>query len=232
MRYNFDITDSYQQFICLDSGVGLSAYFSFLDLNSIKKNSICVNINNIEVNMSDNKWFSPIITANTQSIINSGLEKVNVNEPDCIYSVILSKATLKIDNIKCIYTSFNNDGKSFYHTVGKRFDIGDQFIWLSGKSSDFANTKVSAMIVFSGYVEISFDETDVIIQSLDLNENIVFSEASLINEAQELLVSKKNRSINEMRFNNIRSNFLDYDFYSNYFRSDENGNVAIKKYIS
>lgn len=231
MQYNLDITDSYQQFICLDSDVGLSAYYSFTALNSINENSISIHIDNIEVNMSESKWFSPVIIANTKSIINNGLSEINTNEPDCIYSIILSKSTLKITNIKCIYMSISQDGIDHYHSSDTGFDTGDHFIWLAGKSADVSNARFSAMIVFSGEIELSFEEKDIIIQSMGLNQNITPSEASVMNTSQELLVSKKKRSLKEMGLNNIKSNFLDFDFYSKYFRSDENINIAIKKHM-
>lgn len=133
-----------------------------------------------------------------------------------------------VEGIKCVYVSFEKDGKKSYHTSGKGFNIGDRFIWLAGNSANFSNTIFSAMIVFSGKVEYAFEETDVIIQSLDLEQNISYSEAQVINETQRVLTARKSRDINDMEFNNIRSRFLDYEFYRNYFVSDENGNIAYK----
>lgn len=230
MQYNLDITDSYQQFICLDSDIGLSAYYSFPALDSINIDSMNMHIDNLEVNMSDSKWFSPVIIANTKSIINNGLREINTNEPDCIYSIILSKSILKITNIKCIYMSISKDGIDHYHSSGTGFDTGDHFIWLAGKSADIFNARFSAMIIFSGGIELSFEERDIIIQSVGLNQNITPSEASVMNTSQELLVSKKKISLKEMGLNNIKSNFLDFNFYNRYFRSDENGNTAYKSF--
>lgn len=231
MKYKLDITDSYQQFICLDSDIGLAAYFSLLDLSDTDASKINISIDNIEVNMSEKKWFHPIISINKKSIINKGLEVLNIENPDCIYSAIISKSTLTIDNVKCVYISFGNDGKERNNSSDKGFDIGDRFIWLAGQSAEFPNTRFSAMIVFAGNVEFSFRETDIIIQSLDLKQNINHTEAASINEKQELVIAKKKRDINEIKFNNIKSNFLDYDFYRYYFTSDENGNIAIKNHF-
>lgn len=232
MQYNLDIKDSYQQFICLDSDVGLSAYYSFPALDIINTDSVIMHIDNLEVNMSDSKWFSPVIIANTKSIISNGLREINTNEPDCIYSIILSKSILKITNIKCIYMSINQDGIGHYHSSGTGFDTGDHFIWLAGKSADISSAQFSAMIVFSGEgeIEISFEEKDIIIHSVGLNQNITPSEASVMNTLQEFLVSKKQRNLKEMGLNNIKSNFLDFDFYNRYFKSDENGNIAYKSF--
>lgn len=230
MQYKIDITDSYQQFMCLDSDIGLAAYFSLPDINDIKETKMHIRIDNIEVNMSDKKWFLPIISTNEKSVINNGLKKINIDEPDCIYSVIISKSTLMVEGVKCVYLFFEKDGKKSYHTSGKGFNIGDRFIWLAGNSADFSDTRFSAMLVFSGKVEYAFDEKDVIIQSLDLEQKISYSEAQIINEAQRVLTSRKNRDTNEMELNNIRSKFLDYEFYRNYFVSDENGNIAYKSF--
>lgn len=230
MNYKIDITESYQKFICLDSDIELSAYFSLLDLSDEESSEVNINIDNIEVNMSENKWLQPIVSKNKKSIINKELGMISIDEPDCIYSAIISKSTLSIDNVKCIYIALNNNGKEKNRSCDKGFDVGDRFIWLAGKSADFPNTRFSAMVVFSGSVQFSFEESDIIIQSLDLKQNINFSEAASINEKQDLIIQKKKRDINEMEFNNIRSKFLDYDFYRNYFTSDENGNIAIKRH--
>lgn len=64
MQYKIDITDSYQQFICLDSDIGLNPYFSLPDIIDIKETKMHIRIDNIEVNMSDKKWFLPIISTN------------------------------------------------------------------------------------------------------------------------------------------------------------------------
>lgn len=52
MLYNLDITDSYQHFICLDSDIGLSAYYSFPPLDRTNTSCICIHIDNLEFNMS------------------------------------------------------------------------------------------------------------------------------------------------------------------------------------
>ena len=195
MQYNLDIKDSYQQFICLDSDVGLSAYYSFPALDSINTDSMFIHIDNLEVNMSDSKWFSPVIIANTKSIISNGLREINTNEPDCIYSIILYKSILKITNIKCIYMSISQDGIDHYHSSGTGFDTGNHFIWLAGKSADISSAQFSAMIVFSGKIELSFEEKDILIQSVGSNQHTTPSEASVMNKSQALLASKKQISL-------------------------------------
>lgn len=160
-----------------------------LDLSDSDASKVNISIDNIEVNMSEKKWLQPIISVNGKSIVNKGAEVLNIDSPDCIYSLIICKSTLAIDNVKCIYMSFESDGKEKNNSPDKGFDIGDRFIWLAGKSAEFPNARFSAMIVFSGNVEFSFKETGIIIQPLDLKQNINYTEAVSINEKQELIIS-------------------------------------------
>ncbi|WP_237397778.1 hypothetical protein, partial [Gilliamella sp. Pas-s25] len=65
----------------------------------------------------------------------------------------------------------------------------------------------------------------------EFRDYITHHEVDIINRYQELIVKLKNRNINQLDLNNIYSNFLEYVFSKNYFRSSEKGNIAYKNYV-
>ncbi|WP_392551401.1 hypothetical protein RHO14_07865 [Orbus wheelerorum] len=228
MEYQLDITSNYQQFLCLDSCIGIENYLSF-DFASIN-NDFEVNLENIEVNMSESIWYSPIIEKNPKSIISSGLAKIDLNDYSSIFTLLLRKAKLVIKNARCIYLKLIDNKDEIYHTVDSNFSIGDKYIWLVGKSADYPNMQVKLKIIFSDELNFIFEESDILIQTIEFDNFFTKQDVDFINQYQDYIIKLKNRSIDGLNVNNISSKFLDFDFSKNYFISSENGNIAIKNY--
>lgn len=228
MKYQIDISNSYQQFICLDSGIGIENYLSF-DLTNII-DEFEVNLENIEVNMSEHIWYSSIIRKNPKSIIVNALGKIDLNDPSSILTILVRKAKLVIQNVKCIYLQMNGDDTEIYHTIDSNFYVNDKYIWLAGKSADYPNQEIKLKIIFSDKLDFIFEESDILIQTIEFDNYLTPHHVDVINKYQNLIINLKNRNIAELNVNNISSRFLDFDFSRNYFMSSEIGNIAIKDY--
>lgn len=96
-RYLLDITDSYERFICMSSDVGLRHYISFPEISSWGNDKFVVTLENIEVNMYEDIWFSPVVNQNPNSIIASLLKEVDISQPECIFTVVLKRARVIMD---------------------------------------------------------------------------------------------------------------------------------------
>lgn len=227
--YSLDITESYERFICLESAVGLHHYLSFPDLELWKNEKLTIMLENIEVNMCEEPWHSPIVSKNGNSIIVPSLNKVDIDEPGCIFTVVLRKAKVVV-GAKCILLRFDNGGNVYFHSQGSSFDIGDKYIFLAGKSSDYIDSMIWLNIVFSGSVFFEFDESDIIIQSIELDNNITQGSAKTINNTQGLFIKLKGRVFDPSKLNGVYSPLQDYKYLSPYFHCDENNNIAIKPY--
>lgn len=230
MKYKLDITDSYQKFICLDNDIGIENYLSF-DLEN-STDDFEVTLENIAVNMSEDFWYLPIIKQNSQTILNKALNEIDLNDLSSILVVLIRKAKLIIKKQKNLYLKINDEENEYFHSVDSNFNIGDKYIWLAGKSADYFNKEVNLKIIFSGRLNFIFEESDILIQTIDFQDYITDHEVDIINRYQALIVKIKNRNIAQLDLNNISSNFLEYDFSKNYFNSSEKGNIAYKNYIA
>jgi len=56
-------------------------------------------------------------------------------------------------------------------------------------------------------LDFIFEESDIIIQTIDLQNYIKQHKIEFINKYQELIVKIKNRDISKLNLNNISSNF-------------------------
>ena len=230
MKYKLDITDSYQKFICLDNDIGIENYLSF-DLEN-NTDDFEIILENIAVNMSEDFWYLPIIKQNPQTILNNALNEIDLNDLSSILVVLIRKAKLIIKKQKNLYLKINDGENEYFHSVDSNFNIGDKYIWLAGKSADYFNKEVKLKIIFSGRLNFIFEESDILIQTIDFQDYITDHEVDIINRYQALIVKLKNRNIAQLDLNNISSNFLEYDFSKNYFNSSEKGNIAYKNYIA
>lgn len=81
-------------------------------------------------------------------------------------------------------------------------------------------------------MDFIFEESDIIIQTIDLQNYIKQHKVEFINKYQELIVKIKNRDISKLNLNNISSNFLQYDFSKNYFISNAKKILHLKIIIN
>ncbi|UXY10994.1 hypothetical protein N7922_00225 [Kosakonia sp. ML.JS2a] len=228
--YSLDITDSYERFICMSSGVGLHHYITFPEISSWGNGDFFITLENIEINMYEDVWFSPILNNNPHSIIATLLKKVDVNEPDCILTVVLKRARVVMEK-KSVFMRLENGGENYYHSDDCGFDIGDKYILLAGRSADYHDTMVWLRMVFTGRLFLEFDESDIIAQSIELDNNISIESAKSLNKSQELFIGLKKRSFSALHLNGIKSPFHDYSYLSSYFSCDENNNISIKNHV-
>lgn len=228
-RYLLDITDSYERFICMSSDVGLRHYITFPEISSWGDDKFVVTLENIEINMYEDIWLSPIIDQNPNSIIASLLKEVDISQPECIFTVVLKRARVVMDK-KSVFMLLQNGGEKHFHSDDRGFDVGDKYILLAGRSADYHDTMVWLRIIATGKLFLEFYEFDIIAQSTELNNNISIESAEALNKAQELFIELKKRDFNILRLNGVQSPFHDHAYLSRFFNYSENNNIAIKSY--
>ncbi|EOW6513785.1 hypothetical protein ACOZXQ_003594 [Cronobacter malonaticus] len=228
INYKLDISDCYNQMICLDNFIGLNSYFSILDVID-KKEKASVLLNNIVVNMDEKSWYGAIVNNNNNSIVTQTLKGINVDGLD-VFRLMLQRAELTASGIKCVYIKLSTKTGDYYHSTGNEFCIGDKYIWLAGDCSDFESSTVKIMLVFGGEINLNFHESDVVIESIDFNNFVKSDDVDKFNKAQDSFISLKNRKIEDFGFNNIKSSFLEFEKNVKYFEHSETGNTAIRNY--
>lgn len=229
--YSLNISDSYERFICMSGGVGLRHYITFPEISSWGSERFVITLENIEINMCEDIWFSPILNQNPNSIIASLLNEVDVLEPECILTVVLKRARVLMDK-RSVFMLLEKEGEKYYHSDDCGFDVGDKYILIAGKSADYHDAMVWLRIVFSGELLLEFDEFDIIAQSLELKNNISTESAKALNKIQELFIDLKKRDFNTLHLNGVQSPFHDPLYFSRYFNYSEGNNVAFRSYDS
>lgn len=227
-EYKLNITNCYPKVICLDNNIGLKTYFSILDAID-GKGELSLLLNNLVINIDDEAWYSAITKENKNSIVSRNLSGLNINELD-MFTLMLRQAKLTASGVKCIYIKLSNNTGDHYHSIGSNFFVGDKYIWLAGCCSDLGDSKVNVMLVFDGEINLSFYESDIVIESINYNEFIGLDKVNAFNEACDLFISLKNTTIENLGFNEIKSELLEFDNNIKYFDYSEMGNVAIKNY--
>ena len=229
MDYELDITNSYLRFICLDNSLMIDSYYSF-DLMKECAESFTVNLENIEVQMIDSIWYAPIHQKNPNGIISRVLGKLDLDALDTILTVLLKKAKLIIKEPRSMHLKLIHKNEEIHHTVDSDFSVGDKSIWIAGKSADYADTDIKMEVIFSGELKFLFEESDILIELVNLEGHIPERDVGLINKYQDLMVRLKNRPISELKVNNVSSKFLDFYFLRSYFESSKGCKVAKKSY--
>lgn len=228
INYNLNITDCYPQVICLDNNIGLKSYFSILDIINKKENSSIL-LNNMVINIDDELWYGVITKTNSNSIVARALNSLDVDGLD-IFTLMMQRAELTILGIKCVYIKLSTDTDDYYHSIGNEFCVGDKHIWLAGYCSDFENTTINIMLVFDGEIHLNFHESDLVIESINFNSYINFDNVNDFNKANDSFISLKKIRIENLGFNNVKSELLEFNNNIKYFDYSETGNVAIKNY--
>lgn len=86
------------------------------------------------------------------------------------------------------------------------------------------------MLVFDGEIHLNFHESDIVIESINFNSHINFYNVNDFNKANDSFISLKKTRIENLGFNNVKSELLRFDNNIKYFDYSETGNVAIKNY--
>ncbi|APZ07629.1 hypothetical protein BWI95_10535 [Kosakonia cowanii JCM 10956 = DSM 18146] len=86
------------------------------------------------------------------------------------------------------------------------------------------------MLVFDGEIHLNFHESDIVIESINFNSYIDFDNVNDFNKANDSFISLKKIRIEDLGFNNIKSELLEFNNNIKYFDYSETGNFAIKNY--
>lgn len=230
MEYLLDISNSYPRFFIFSGEQGFTTYMSTPDLSMDDNKCIEVLFENIEVNFLEDIWYLPVIKNNPNSIIKKVIENIDLGDLSSLLTIILKRAKLVINNVKNLSLIFDSNGVNYFHSQDNNFNIGDRKIWLSGRSMDIINTLLTAEFVFSGYVDFIFNESDIVVKSIDFDEFISLGDIDLVDQAQDVMVKLKNKTILDFGVNGKASKFLGFYYSKEYFSGDENCILAIKDY--
>lgn len=226
-NHRVSVTTIYNRLINLDNTSGIKTFFS---IPHIKDECTIINIENIEINVDEDDWLKQIQEKNPKNVITKNLNDINFNFENDVASVLLRKATLVIKNPKASFLKISGDKSFFFDSHENSFEIGDKYIWLSGESIDFHKKEIAIKIIFSGEIYLQFDEEDIIMQMIDFRDLISKERVKKINEEQYEIRKLKGKKINRNTFNNIESKFIDYEYTSAFFESNENCNIAYKSF--
>lgn len=227
MDYAIDITNIYPRLINLDNTLGIK---TFLSMPHISNGCTEILIENVEINVDNDDWLKEIQEKNSENIITKKLNDNNFNFEDDVASVLLRKATLIIKNQKASFIRVSGDDLSFFDSQENSFEIGDKYIWLAGESMNFHRHEIEIKIIFSGELHLQFDEEDIVLQMIEFRNLISPERVKKINEEQYSLRDLRGERIDQNTLNNIESKFIDYEYTSKFFESNENCNRAYKSF--
>ncbi|HAF2131153.1 TPA: hypothetical protein G9F27_005507 [Salmonella enterica] len=86
------------------------------------------------------------------------------------------------------------------------------------------------MLVFDGEIDLNIHESDVVIESINYNNFINSDNVNNFNKVHNSFISLKNITIEDLSFNNIKSELLEFDNNIKYFDYSEIGNIEFKNY--
>lgn len=86
------------------------------------------------------------------------------------------------------------------------------------------------MLVFDGEIDLNIHESDVVIESIKYNNFINSDNVNNFNKVHNSFISLKNITIEDLSFNNIKSELLEFDNNIKYFDYSEIGNIEFKNY--
>ena len=231
MEYILDISEGYTHLLAFSSEFGFDCYMSTPNLSFSKGDKIEIFFENIEVNILDERWYLPIINQNPKSILVKYLSDLDLNESESTLTVSLKRAKIIINNVNSLFFQLSNKNNLFHHTLSYSFKKFDRKIWLTGLSTDFEAADVTFEAVYQGKVYLIFNESDITIKSIGFKELFSCEDVLAVNRSQEVQVKLKKRSFHELNINNIRSNFIDFDYKEKYFKYDDEYVEAIVDYL-
>ena len=219
MKYNIDCTDSYEYLIDFDNLSGIRNYSSLPEID--QETSTCqVHLENLSVNMYDKVWRDQILSINIKS-------KINIDE-DLI--ILAKKAKLIIENICCYDLMVIHNENNYYYSSGLQFNTKDRLISLGGYDIEHLDSNIYTRVIFKGKVFLELEEENIIPLMRGCDDQIGYQGIQKINNEKETEVMKKNKSMDLKRFNSIRSSIWEFDFFMNYFVSQDGYHEAIKSY--
>lgn len=223
MNYKLDITNHYVTMIHFDEMIGLN---NFIEIPIITENlspSYEINLENIAINLyTDEPYYNIILQKNPHSFIK------NYEDP----VVLLKKAKLIIKNTKCAQILMVNE-KDYFHSWPTQFLKNDLAIVCYANSLTFQDTMVYVRVIFSGSIELLFNEENMILHTVGYDVFINQDQIRTLNEKMRQKIEYKQINIDALKFNNKKSYLWDRNYFDQYFSQEEKFNyryIAIKDY--
>lgn len=223
MNYKLDITNHYVTMIHFDEMIGLN---NFIEIPIITENlspSYEINLENIAINLyTDEPYYNIILQKNPHSFIK------NYEDP----VVLLKKAKLIIKKTKCAQIIMVNE-KDYFHSWRTQFLKNDLAIVCYANSLTFQDTMVYVKVIFSGSVELLFNEENMILHTVGYDVFINQDQIRTLNEKMRQEIEYKQINIEDLKFNNKKSHLWDRNYFDQYFSQEEKFNyryIAMKDY--
>lgn len=223
MNYKLDITNHYATMIHFDEMIGLNNFIGIPVITENLSPSYEINLENIAINLyTDEPFYNIILKKNPHSFIK------NYEDP----VVLLKKAKLIIKNTKCAQILMVNE-KDYFHSWRTQFLKNDLAIVCYANSLTFQDTMVYVRVIFSGSVELLFNEENMILHSVGYDVFINQDQIRALNEEMHQKIQYKKINIEDLKFNNKKSHLWNRNYFAQYFSQEEKFDyryIAIKDY--
>ncbi|MWP63232.1 MULTISPECIES: hypothetical protein [Gilliamella] len=223
MNYKLDITNHYATMIHFDEMIGLNNFIKIPVITDELPSSYEINLENIAINLfNEEPYYNSILQQNSDSFIGKYEDPV----------VLLKKAKLIIKNTKCAQIVMVNK-KDYFHSWRTQFLKNDLAIVCYAHSLNYPETMIYIRVIFSGSIELSFSDENMILHTVGYEVFIDEDEIKSINEKMRKKVISNQININNLKFNNKSSRLWDRDYFNKYFIQEEEFNyccIAIKDY--
>lgn len=226
MNYNIYITEGYPSLLNLDNTSGLYSYFAIDPICENDKNVVSAKY--LEINADKDLWCCQAIDENPQGVIAKVADRF-VSE-NSLVSFLLRRAKIVAEGDVTYCMCLNNVKEKNFHSLPISFTIGSKYIWLSGKSLDYADFNIGLYIFFSGSLYLHFEDRDIILQMENFKSNLNMEDVQIINKSQDIFNRKRDMFIGHEVFNNKKSPFFDFDFLTSYFAHTEYTNLALRDF--
>jgi len=226
MNYNINITEGFPCLLNLDNTSGLHSYFAIDPIGENDK--IVVSAKHLEINADKDLWCYQAIDENPQGVIAKSADRFFPE--DSVASFLLRRVKIVAEGNVAYSMCLDNAKEKIYHSLPISFTTGSKYIWLSGKSLDYADFTIGLYIFFSGSLHLHFEDRDVILQMQDCKSNLNREEVQIINKSQEIFTRNRDLFVEHDAFNNKKSPFFDFDFLTSYFSHTEYTNLALRDF--
>lgn len=211
MNYELDITKHYVTMIYFDEMIGLNNFIKIPLITEKLSSSYEINLENIAINLyNDEPYYNIILQQNSDNFIKKYKDPV----------VLLKKAKLIVNNTKCAQIIMVNE-KDYFHSWPTQFLKNDSAIVCYANSLDYPETMTYVRVIFSGSVELLFNDEDMILHTVGYDVFIKEDEIKYINNMMNQKIISNQSNINKLKFNNKRSRLWDRDYFHNYFTQEE-----------
>ncbi len=214
MNHKLDITNYHETMLHFQEFIGLNVFIQFPVITEQLPSSYEINLENIAVNFySDEPAYKNILLNNPNNFIKDYKDPV----------ILLKKSKLVINNTKCaqILMVSKVKNKDYFHSWDTQFSKGDFQIVCYGKSLAYPDTMTFVCVIYTGSVELLFDESDMLLHTI--GTGILFSQKEIeaINAKQAEKIIAYRNNIEDLNINNRYSRLWDPDYDQQFFSSTD-----------